>query len=662
MAAPTLVQTATAGATGASSAGSVTVTATVALGSNTTTGNKLVITIQSKTNILNGNRGILPTSGNYNATLNSSYTNVGSSSNPQGGFDCISAHNKTSTSIYMQTWCFYATVSSGAAFSETFNFESDHTGTFGIVPHFSITVEEWSGLDSVVGGTGDLQNNVQDTFGISQTGVSFADDDILAMHHYCDNDPDDDSIVTVGASTSGVTKSNSTNITGNIRREAYKKTVSAGSTFSITYDDDAGSNGGNLAKVVQVLKLVAATSTTHQVTSSNIDNTIALGYTNVNKETQFYGVPYLGSADNASTVVLKFDRDTSSGADVNGFSGGVWNQKVSYNNTNSSGFGDVLKSFEYADSSNTSAVQDIWISSSNIIQAPNVDSDDVFIGYDFSATGFIQSGPVVRDLVGLNATAVGQDVSEEDTGMTLSGATVKALENGSTTPPQVAFNQTLTVNSSQDCTVFIQLGTVPTSGVVYPVCEQNTSSSASPAYYSLTTRGSSVRTDSGQTFGSTTQMGDNQLRVLRVESGAVTERVNGTATSMSGTMTSNFDIEGMYQAKTAKTTSNSTAGLQIVEMYVVDYALDDASGKALEKMEAYFAQKYSQESSYPSGHLCQTAQSYTAYDHNPSYYAAAQVFGDWGGGINQTVTGPVIVTLGKAVVSNTCTVTLEFVS
>lgn len=327
MAAPTLVQTATNGATGGSNTSLNTVTSTVTLGSNTTTGNTLVITIQAKSNILNGNRGILPTSGNYNATLNSSYTNVGSSTNPQGGFDCISAHNKTSTTIYMQTWCFYATVSSGASFSETFNFESDHTGSFGIVPHFSVTVEEWSGLDSVVGGTGDMEDNVEDTFGFSQTGVSFATDDILAMHHYCDNDPDDDSVVTVGGSTSGVTKSNSTTISGAVRRESYKKTVSSGSTFTITYDDDAGTNGGNLTKIMQVLKLVAVTSTTHSLTSSNIDNTIALGHTHLNKDTQFYEVPYLGSADNASTVILKFDRDTSSGADVNGFSGGIWNQK-----------------------------------------------------------------------------------------------------------------------------------------------------------------------------------------------------------------------------------------------------------------------------------------------------------------------------------------------
>ncbi len=151
---------------------------------------------------------------------------------------------------------------------------------------------------------------------------------------------------------------------------------------------------------------------------------------------------------------------------------------------------------------------------------------------------------------------------------------------------------------------------------------------------------------------------------MTIETGGVTERVNGTATTMSGTITADFKMEALYQAN-ASTTVNSSTGLQIVEMYIIDHAMDDSSGKSIEKMEAYFAQKYSTESNYPAGHLCQTAQSYTAYDHSPTSLASAQVFGNWGGSVDTQVDqAPIIVTLGKTTgvnASNTVTIELEWV-
>lgn len=635
MAAPTLVQTATRGSTGASSAGSVTVSTTVGLGSNTTTGNTLVITIQAKTNILNGNRGILPTSGDYNATLNSSYTNVGSSSNPQGGFDCVSAHNKTSTAIYMQTWCFYAAVSSGAAFSETFNFESDHTGTFGIVPHFSVTVEEWSGLDSVVGGTGDMEDNVEDTFGFTQTGVSFANDDILAMHHYCDNDPDDDSVITVNGTATGVTKSNSTNISGNIRRESYRKVVTSGTTFTITYDDDAGTNGGNLTKIMQVLKLVAATSTTHTVTPDGI-NVNSLTTTSLYFDPSDIQVT-LGSTSSGDrtdqVVIQKVD---------NSWDGGYWTSMAHSKSTKARTF----RSVEVSDDASNSPY-DIIIGTSAVPTAPQLSYDDCEIAFDFSTSGFaIHSTKIVKELIDPSNTISDADFTSG------TGTEFSAFQSMTTTSSayvNMGTNYQLTGK-----TVIFQLGTTPTgSGTVYLLGEVNAATTKAMDYYAISNTGATYRHNGTTgTITTTNQWADGQCRVVTVDStGNFSERINGVWEDQNVSAGA-LSFNHFFKHENSSSEVFSTGGLELLEFYMFDSVLSDFE---IETFEAYLAQKYGAELNYSAGHEARLSPGkYFETDLNPNtnsdiLFARGDSFGAYTQSVQGAAssTDDVTVSIGK---------------
>lgn len=633
---------------------------TVTTSATISSGNKMVLII-AVTAAGNTQTLHLPTSTN-NSFL-SSWTNVGSVTNAAGGYDYVSkvdSGSQANDDVYY--WVFTKDATSSSTFSETIDLTQTSGTSFSFNGRFFYEVQEWSDLDSVEFLTSQGKINDGATFSYSET-ASFAADDIIVLHHYNDDDDGgDNSTVTVQAATTGVVKLHSTvGQVGSVRSECYYKVLTGSSSnTAVVYDDNDTSSpdSSGFGKSLFVFKYVQATSssTSYSIETGELDGSISGTYDNLTKDFQYYpGVSFTG-ADSKNTVSISIDRTSG---DVNGFSGGFWNSRATYFQDIPTGTA-TLKTFTYTNSTSSAAVVDVWISQAGIRQAPPEDSDDVIQGYDFSTEGFVDDGISVTGHIDLGVSTATGTYTGEDTTMTIDGSAVKSLENG--TGAKVPFNNVYAADTDNDCTIFLQIGDVPASGTAFPIAENNSSTADLPDYYALSSSGASIKT-SAETISSSTGWSANQLRVVTIERGGVTERVNGTATTMSGSITADFKMEALYEAD-ASATINSSSGLQIVEMYIMDHALDDAAGSSIEKMEAYFAQKYSTESNYPSGHLCQTAQSYTAYDHSPTSLASGQVFGSWGGSVNTTVNQePIIITLGKAVginASNSVTVELNW--
>jgi len=266
----TLVQSqeVTASLTWDFSVGNHTVSAGLRLNSDLTSGNVFLITVDIRTQkpetTQNSYPDYMPTSGNYNATLNSStWNNLGSYSTT--GMDGLFTFNNAEGGLGDRYTCYaFWTDQLSGSFNETINvqFYGPASGLF-YGGKVVISATEWSGVD------GDdisfLQNYTEadiDTNFSETVTVSLAEDDLVLVNHAIDDDGDDDSTVTIAGASATKIHSTSVSAIGNLpdtlRSESYYH-LSTGdaSSATVSYDADGGTDQANENKVMYVMKLAA---------------------------------------------------------------------------------------------------------------------------------------------------------------------------------------------------------------------------------------------------------------------------------------------------------------------------------------------------------------------------------------------------------------------
>lgn len=250
------------------SVGNHTVNATLRLDSDLTSGNVFLITVDIRTQkpgtTSTDYPDYMPTSGNYNTTLNgSTWNNLGSHSTD--GMDALFTFQNIDNNIGDRYTCYaFWTDQLSGSFNETINvqFYGPASGFF-YGGKVVISATEWSGID------GDdisfLQNytktDIDADFSETVT-VSLAEDDLVLVNHAIDDDGDDDSAVTIAGTSA--TKIHSTSVTaiGNLpdtlRSESYYYiSTDDASSVAISYDADGGTDEVNENKVMYVMKLAA---------------------------------------------------------------------------------------------------------------------------------------------------------------------------------------------------------------------------------------------------------------------------------------------------------------------------------------------------------------------------------------------------------------------
>ena len=250
------------------SAGNHTVSAGLRLGSDLTSGNVFLITIDIRTQkpelAQNAYPDYMPGSGNYNTTLNSStWNNLGSHSTT--GMDALFTFNNAESNLGDRYTCYaFWTDQLSGSFNKTINiqFYGPTSGLF-YGGKVIISATEWSGID------GDdisfLENYTETDIdaNFSETAtVSLAEDDLILVNHAIDDDGDDDSTVTIAGASATKIHSTSVSAIGNLpdtlRSESYYLLATADATSAtISYDASGGTDEANENKVMYVMKLAA---------------------------------------------------------------------------------------------------------------------------------------------------------------------------------------------------------------------------------------------------------------------------------------------------------------------------------------------------------------------------------------------------------------------
>jgi len=250
------------------SVGNHTVSAGLRLGSDLTSGNVFLITIDIRTQkpglVQNSYPDYMPGSGNYNTTLNSStWNNLGSHSTT--GMDALFTFNNAESNLGDRYTCYaFWTDQLSGSFNKTINiqFYGPTSGLF-YGGKVIISATEWSGID------GDdisfLENYTEtdiDTNFSETATVSLAEDDLILVNHAIDDDGDDDSTVTIAGASATKIHSTSVSAIGNLpdtlRSESYYLLATADATSAtISYDASGGTDEANENKVMYVMKLAA---------------------------------------------------------------------------------------------------------------------------------------------------------------------------------------------------------------------------------------------------------------------------------------------------------------------------------------------------------------------------------------------------------------------
>lgn len=669
MSAPTLVQSGfgTAAQSGFISTDFV-LSCSVSTPSNVTSGNKLLLFIDAKLfSFTGGWQPSVQTSGsNYNPTINSSWTNIGSATCSDSGLDLVYTHNDsgTSSNSSLTHWAFVYDIPTTGAFSETIDISYlAATNSASIIsPNLGVTVQEWSGLDSITAVSNWEEEDTTQVFNVTDTGASYTTSDIVLLAHFSLDDPDDDSTVLV--SSGSATKINSGNIVGNnARGEYYYYAPGSTSSLALYYDDNGPtSDSVNFNKSLQTYKLAGASSTTYANTAEIINT----AHVQCSRD-----IEYQSSVTKDHTVILTiYKGNDSTEGDVNGFSGGVWHSKSAYSDDATK----TLVNYHYTDANfgGSSAVpQTLYVANNDIIQAPQIDSADCNLALDFSTAGFAtpSTGTVtqISDLIDL--TAITDITSGKFINQSNTLGDWNALRHN-TASGKVGLPAALqtTLSKSTEATIFMMFGSMPASGSVYLFGEHDATNTTGddPKFYILTNSASQINAQEGTVFATTTGYEDYQVRTLRWEKTSVIERVNGTQVVSTGTVGSNasLTIESLFQVLTDENTFNSATGAELMEIYIVDHAMET---NAIEMMEGYFYQKYNlssqsySEQAWPtSGHVINESTPFTLYEHTPNSIVSKFVLTGTGDYTNESISGPIIVTIGKSPVGSLSTVTLRF--
>ena len=248
------------------SVGNHTVSAAASLKSAIRSGNLVLITVDIRTqkpeSTQNSYPDYLPTSGNYNSTLNSStWDNLGSHSTT--GIDALFTFNNAEGALGDRYTCYaFSSNQLSGSFSETINiqFYGPSSGFF-YGGKVVISVSEWSGVDNndISFLNSYTKTDIDSNFSETVT-VDIERDDLVIVSHAIDDDGDDDSTVTIAGSSATKLYSSTVTAVGNLpdtlRSEKYYLAPSTeSSSVAVTYDADGGSDEANENKVMYVIKL-----------------------------------------------------------------------------------------------------------------------------------------------------------------------------------------------------------------------------------------------------------------------------------------------------------------------------------------------------------------------------------------------------------------------
>ena len=260
------------------SVGNHTISRSIRSGAAITSGNMLLLTVDIRTQKTDSNQvsypDYMPTSGNYNTTLNSStWNNLGS--NATNGMNSLFTFNNAESGLGdRHTSYAFWTDQLWGSFSKTIDvqFYGPAAGLF-YGGKIVISLTEWSGVDSdnISFLSSYTETDIASDFSETET-VYVEPDDLILVNHAIDDDSDDDSTVTIAGSSA--TKIHSTSVTaaGNLpdtlRSESYYLlATSEASSVSISYGASGGTDGVNENKAMYVIKLgmsavrISATST-----------------------------------------------------------------------------------------------------------------------------------------------------------------------------------------------------------------------------------------------------------------------------------------------------------------------------------------------------------------------------------------------------------------